>query len=446
VLPHGQSAVGLSGDHNATGGNNGAKVVVDETGRAHMVWLDAGRAGIAPAVMYRRAATAGPGRDVLWETPPVVLSDAQSASGSAYVTIAASPGAVHIAWQAGGTARYRRLSRAGDGWVLEPGRDTGVKSGGKDVGPSIAAVSDTEIHLVSPSAAYGVSKDGGQSWTASTVPLLPGTAPKVTTVAVDRWGNAHVAYSAIVHGPLKPDTAKSSSGYWQLRYVRRTPDGLWEDAQNVLDGRADWAEARDGADVLADWVRLIVDRDGTLHIGWHGTAVSRIYGNDQAYYARRAPAAPGRWQPLWGAPQALHRLDPGAGEKFSFAPSLAAEGNRSVAVTFYDVYDGETWLGFDSAALLAEDGIVAPPRIPLLETARMARTGGPREGILRTWFPAAAPTLQHTPDGDVWLDVLTACELASGTPEMPDLIVYQRVDLSRATRQRAWWETFWASR
>jgi hypothetical protein len=81
-----------------------------------------------------------------------------------------------------------------------------------------------------------------------------------------------------------------------------------------------------------------------------------------------------------------------------------------------------------------------------LQTAHAAQAGGSRDGVLRTWFPATAPTLQHTADGDVWLDVLTACETASGTPDMPDLIVYQRLDLTRATRQRSWWEALWASR
>jgi hypothetical protein len=275
VLPSGQSPAGISGSTHATTGNTATKIVRDAQGRVHMVWLDAGRRGAAPAVVYRRAGTAAQTGAVTWETGPVRVNDARSEAGNAYVGIAASSSAVHVVWQANGSVRYRRLRHSGDGWTFDPIRDTGVRSEGSDVGPSLAAASDDEIHVISPIGAYGLSKDGGARWLRGSVPITAGTRSKAATIAVDRQGIAHVAYTGVVRGPSSPSEARPSDGYWELRYARRTSDGAWGNTQNVLAGVRAWASPSDGADVLVDWIRLAVDDAGNLHAAWHGTANTR---------------------------------------------------------------------------------------------------------------------------------------------------------------------------
>ena len=46
VLPAGMTPVGVSGDENATTGNNTAHIVRDAAGYVHMIWQDGGRAGL----------------------------------------------------------------------------------------------------------------------------------------------------------------------------------------------------------------------------------------------------------------------------------------------------------------------------------------------------------------------------------------------------------------
>ena len=41
---------------------------------------------------------------------------------------------------------------------------------------------------------------------------------------------------------------------------------------------------------LTEIERLAIDRADNLHAVWHGTANTRIYGNDQPFYARRDAA------------------------------------------------------------------------------------------------------------------------------------------------------------
>jgi hypothetical protein len=138
VFPFGQTPVGVSGDDRATVGNQSAKVVRDASGRAHMVWLDAGRPGKGPWVMYRRAAVDPQSGALTWETQPLRLSEQTKDDWNSYPAIAASASAVHVAWVGAGTARYRRLLFGKSVWTIEPLRDTRAPGPGPDYGPSIA--------------------------------------------------------------------------------------------------------------------------------------------------------------------------------------------------------------------------------------------------------------------------------------------------------------------
>ncbi len=286
VLPPGTMPVGLSGDENATGGNNATKIARNAAGDVvHMVWLDGGRPGKSSAVMYRRAAVAPNGTVRLDD--PVRVDDAASTAWNAYPALAVVGNTVHVAWQSNGHVWYRRLADDDGAFRWGPIQDVGARSEGADIGPSMSASGDL-IHIATPSGIDAVSTDDGTTWRSAKIPIPAGTSVKTISVAVDAAGRAHFAFSDTVRGPDHASTEKASRGYWELRYIRRDADGAWVDAQNILRGRTEWAEPSNDDDVLADWARLLVDDDNNLHVTWHGTAMSRIYGNDSAFYARRA--------------------------------------------------------------------------------------------------------------------------------------------------------------
>ena len=331
VLPPGFSQVGMSGDENATAGNNATRIAHDSAGRVHMVWVDSGRDGAKTGPVYRRAKVAADGT-VQFEIAPVYVADATPGDWNAYPALAMVGDVVHVVWQGGGTARTRRLT--GDTWG--PVVDTGAKSDGRDVGPSIQADA-TGVRVVTPSGQFAQSTDGGATWKTEPVPLPAGQHMKTASIAADPAGGIVVAFSSDLRDPK--DTAKNegSGGYWQLRTIRRTADGTWTDATDVLGAFPGWGAPMGANDSLADWVRIGTDSAGGQHLLWHGTGISHIYGNDQAYYAYRAPKGP------WQTPIPLVRRDDATGVKFSFAPSLTLDGEHVLATVFYDLYDGARW-------------------------------------------------------------------------------------------------------
>ena len=74
VLPTGMTPVGTSGDENATGGNNAARIVRDPAGHVHMIWADSGGPSGRTGPMYRRAVRGGRGT-VRLETLPINVAD-----------------------------------------------------------------------------------------------------------------------------------------------------------------------------------------------------------------------------------------------------------------------------------------------------------------------------------------------------------------------------------
>ncbi|MBS0640751.1 MAG: hypothetical protein JSS43_12805, partial [Proteobacteria bacterium] len=292
VLPTGFTPVGASGDENATAGNNATRVVRDRQGRLHMVWTDGGRQPDKVGATYRRAAI-GADATVQFETPPIYLAEKTPADWNAYPALAVTNDGVVALWQGGGTARVRRLVSGPDGYVWGPVRDTGAKSEGRDTGPAI--VSDaTGLHIVTPNGVYAFSADGGQTWRQEPIPLPARQKIKTASIAALPAGGVRVAFSLIVQEVKDTSSKKGSGGYWQVRTIRRMPDGRWLDAQDALAAFPPWQEPKGSQDVLADWVRVAVDSAGGAHLTWHGTAESRIYSNDIAYYAYQPPQ--GAWQ------------------------------------------------------------------------------------------------------------------------------------------------------
>ena len=420
VLPNGTTPVGVAGDENSTGGNNGVHIARDSGGAVHMIWNDSGRQGAPTGAVYRRAATA-PDGSVHFETPPIYVAEDGPGDWNAYPALAVQGRNVQLVWQGGGTARTRRVSLGQGGWVMGPVIDTGAASGGRDVGDSIAFDDKGGLHLVTPSGIYAYSGDGGVTWKTENIPLPPNTEIKTQSVTVDAAGTVHVAFSAPTRRVDPPGFKQG--GYWQLRTIDKTAKG-WANATDVLANAPGWKEThKPNDDVLADWVRIAADRQGGLHITWHGTTLSRIFAHDTAFYAWKKPGG------AWSAPVALVLPDAARGIKYSFAPSLALDGDRALAMVFYDVYNGADWIGFDSSLLSLRGGHMEGPPLPVTQFVRAAIVAKHPDTAMGARFPAAAPALFHAPGGRVWLDVLELLQ-SPFAPGGPNLVVYQRLDLT----------------
>jgi hypothetical protein len=423
VLPAGMTPVGVSGDENATGGNNAVRIARDSTGRVHMIWVDSGRSGGRTGPVYRRAAVGVDGA-VRFETEPVYVAEGGPEDWNAYPALAIAGNTVQLVWQGGGTVRTRRLSFSSGGWVFGPIRDTGAKSEGRDVGPAVA-IDAGGVHIVTPSGVYAFSGDGGLSWKTERVPLAPNQQIKTASLALDPSGTVYIAFSAVV---TRTNVSGGKFGqYWQLRTIRRGKDGSWSDARDVLSGLPGWSEPKGQDDAVADWVRIAADSQGGLHLTWHGTANSHKLDNDNAYYAWRKPT--GEWQ----APIQLIAQDPARGIKFSFAPSLALDRDRALPLAFYDVYDGTSWIGFDSAFVVLRNGRVEMPRLPVTQFVRAAIDAKQPDNALTSRFPAVGPSVWRTSDGRAWLDILELLK-SRLLPVGPNLLVYHRMELTTVLR------------
>jgi hypothetical protein len=420
ALPPGFTQVGLSADENATAGNNATRIARDSMGHVHMVWVDSGRQGEKTGPVYRRLSVA-PDGSVLMETPPVYIADKTPGDWNAYPALAVAGDAVFVVWQGGGTARVRRF----DGREWGPVLDTGAKSDGRDVGPSVQADA-SGVRIVTPSGQFASSTDGGATWKTEAVPLPAGQHMKTASIAADPAGGVVLAFSSVVREVKETGKNEGTGGYWQLRTIRRSADGAWTDARDVLGAFPEWADPKGANDSLADWVRIGSDTAGGQHLLWHGTGISHIYGNDQAYYAYRAPK--GEWQ----APIPLVKRDDANGVKFSFAPSLTLDGENVLATVFYDVYDGQRWAGFDADLVPFLRGAAHGPVQPLTHFVRASIDAKKPVGALSSRFPSAALAPYRAPDGHVWLDMLETF-IPMGVDGVPKSVVYQRVDVTSAT-------------
>lgn len=423
VFPFGMTPVGVYGGSNGTAGNNAVHITRDNTGRVHMVWQDGGRPRGRTGPVYRRAVVNSDGT-VRFETGPIYIADNGPSDWNARPALAASGSYVELVWQGGGTARTRRVSFGPDGWIMGPVTDTGAKSEGGDVGDSVAIDDKGGIHIATPSGIYSYSGDGGKSWRNENIPIPPGESIKTQSLAVDSAGVVHIAFTA----PMARDNSASGAadGYWQLRTIDRTPDGRWINPADVLGIIPGWQAPKKGTgDVLADWVRIAADRQGGLHLTWHGTYYSRKFGNDSSFYAFKKAGGD------WSSPVRLVPQTPGI--RFSYAPSLTLVGDRAFALTFYEGVTGADSPGFDSRLVPLRNGRVDGPPIPVTQFVSAAISAKHPEVSMGPRFPGAAPNPWRTPDGRTGLDILELIQ-SPFQPNGPSVVIYQRLDLTAALR------------
>jgi hypothetical protein len=419
VYPFGQTPVGSTAYERATSGNGATNVVRDGEGRIHIAWLDAFRG--VDRVMYRRG-TQDPVTDrISWDIPATRISEDANDVWNSMVGIAVSDGYVHFLWYGGDDNSYYRRLRLSD-FTFDPIRSTGASGWLSDNGPDLYARTDDEIHIVTPSnngagGKYGISHDGGETWAVEDIPRPPGGHNmKATAITVDSQGNAHIVFPWLVRG--------SGPGFWELRYVRRTAGGVWQDGHYTLAQFPEWRDpltdadpVNDSWDILSDWLDIAVDADDNLHVVWHGTVNTHVFANDESFYMRRQSTGVGSWSATWDPYVSLWPLVDG----FSFAPSIGIDpvSGFAVPVVFYDT---TTSYVFDSFFKLMRDGAWdGRPAIPL---TRMAAEG---HG-LSTWFPCVAPEVQVRPSGQIWLDVVATDWPAEGSSDM--IVVYQRREVT----------------
>ena len=256
-----------------------------------------------------------------------------------------------------------------------------------------------------------------------------GENPKTVSLTLDNTGHPLAAASSVVVNPPRYSEDQGHGGYWTIRLVRRVSPGVWEPVPGPVDGRPEWAAPRQpDQDVLCDWVRVLSDSFGGIHVTWHGTAVSRIYGNDRAYYAWRSPGG------VWSDPVQLREPDANRGYGWSYAPSLALDGDRALTLTFYNLSAGNQMRGFDSDLGLFHDGRKGCARhreLPVTRFAERSIVAGEPANALSAWFPAIAPALvSGGGDGRIWADILAGAGTDRGEVTALPLIVWIRRDVT----------------
>ena len=108
---------------------------------------------------------------------------------------------------------------------------------------------------------------------------------------------------------------------------------------------------------------------------------------------------------------------------------MAMSGEAVIAVPFYDVFDGDRFVGFDALARIIRNGTADARAIPIANYIRRSIEQKAPQTALSARYPAAAQQLYRDSQGRIWLDLLEILIRPEGSP---NLIVYQRVDLTAA--------------
>jgi hypothetical protein len=132
----------------------------------------------------------------------------------------------------------------------------------------------------------------------------------------------------------------------------------------------------------------------------------------------------------WSAPVLLAPTNPAWGLKFSFAPSLALDGNRALAMVFFNAVEGVNDLGFDSSLATLRFGRIDAPALPVTRFVQSAIAAKRPQTAMSSRFPAAAPMPWRGANGQATLDVLELLQ-SPFEPQGANLVVYHRLALPR---------------
>jgi hypothetical protein len=428
VFRFGETPVGETHDERAIAGNHAPKVARDASGKIHVVWCDCIKTG-AGKVFYRRASQNQNTGAITWETGPIQV-DSGTATSRSHPAITASPNAVHVVWYESGQDYYRRIIRSGTTWTIEPTQAiTGVTSSRSNNGMDIYASSDTEVHIASIDMKYAhtTNADGpAVTWTVESIPVS-GSTP---SMAVDTQGGVHIVYTKSIRGSKYGAwrTDVPNAGYWQIWYLYRNPSGVWNTGEDALASFPEWGDPQadadplnDDWDVLTDWIDIDIAEDDHIHVGWHGSVNTHIFGNDQAFYMRRPSTGPGTWG-AWQNYQELHPINVSLDQYFSWCPPICVDAPSKLAITvpFYNTFPLESDFGYQSVFEALRNGVLEGDSVELSRAS---------EQSMATWDTCTGARIFRHPNGRGWLDVLQD-EMTPAADASPYIITYQHYEVT----------------
>jgi hypothetical protein len=294
--------------------NNGWALANDLTGRIHVLWCDWRPAGSVPQIYYKVYTPAAG-----WNYDTAVTNTGrEELDPSAGVD---SLGNLYVAWQGADQQNYQQIQYRKHDASLGWGSIMLVTSGSyRRFSPSLAVEGKDTVHIVwfgydalSPTQRqifYRTRTLAG--WMAQETLTSGPCDPSYPSVAVDRSGNAHVAW----WGKADP-----MSGIYHILYRRRTRSGGWGPVEQVTT-----SSAAKSAPSIA------VDRNGDIHVVWHeGTA-----GLEQIYYGRKSGAF---WDPpLPLTSSAYAKLHPSVGVDTSGRVHVAWWGKDAATPTVDQIF------------------------------------------------------------------------------------------------------------
>lgn len=440
VFQHGQVPVDVTYDTHSTSGNHGANIVRTPDGTIHMAWLATykGAGGNYCQIVYCRAEQDSSGEITVTNGPVYFGNDGggKKDSWKSYVAVSATDTAVHFCWQGvSNHLYYRRLFKDGDSWTWDDIEDTGADGDSSDNGPDIDAFSDTAVFMITRDLEYAECQDVSASPPVWTVEDLAGSLEseivdiKYPSIAVDPDnGDAHVVFTAKLH-----------NNYYTLWYKRKNvSSGNWVESYNAL-GSAPWNDPGDAGTwrTVADWVEVVTDSSGTLHLGWHGTALTGGWGQDDTFYMRRTkPFLDNEDNPIgWESPFNLQAED-GDG-KYSWCPSLCVDVNadRSIALPVImmktrGIGGHENYGDIDTVMRLTRDGVLMDGGRVNGDQVIMLSDVASWQWPATVWYPTTSPILHEDGQGRRWLDVLHNVRTQDGTGKY--YVVYQRKKMDNA--------------
>ncbi len=428
VYPHGWQVLGWSADLHTFEPNAARHVLHDRNGRVHVIYSD------GQQVWYRLGRPEG--ERVAWQAAVCVGEGARPAHaadlrvrGQTLALVEGKDGVVDVqcawssTWPDPGAIWTRRLAVDAKGGVAPgPLVNANIAGAAGTQGAasrprrrgfhvpaftlmSIAADSSGGLHLIAhghDSLVYAFSRDG-EHWSRGATWQTTETASgeyRYASMAVDSHDRVHAIWQTMGY--------RNRWQWWVGLYTVRDPKtGQWSKPVNVLDGNPEWqAPDRRAGQVLFAYPNMVIDDRDNVHIAWHGTARSHIFGQDDVFYLMRPHDAMNDSWGAWTGYAVLHQRDHfqnGQGEDgdFSWVPSLAYRpGSDDVyALIMFGSADDEV----PDANVNTTDGALKVRHAGQWQRAfeNVTQTRG-----LRSWYPNVAPKVWVDEAGRAWLDMI----------------------------------------
>ena len=235
-------------------------IVVDSTGRRHVVWIDYTPSPLENTeIIYKHSALAAP-----W-SPPVRVTWTKSTSAAPVLAVDSND-TIHLVWEEWVVDNwdlfYKHTTDSGSTWSITQ-RLTWNPGG--SVLPVMAVDSNDYIHLVwengigSQSVVYHkISTDGGNTWSKISRLSVPLNGLRFPDIAADQVGGVHIVWE------------HPFSGNTDIMYKTSTDSGMtWQTPQRLT-----WTSGYAGS------AKIAVDLSGGIHICY----IDDTPGNNEIFY------------------------------------------------------------------------------------------------------------------------------------------------------------------